>query len=355
MTLGPPRDAEAELILSCTRQHLDAARVDRVRDLAGRALDWDFVVSMALRHHVAPLVHPALSLACPERVPPTLLEHLADEVAHSARRSRRLLEELLGLMRLFGAHGIAAVPYKGPVLAASTYGDVARRTFRDLDILVHRRDVMRAKDLLIGEGYRPIPHPTAANEAEALDVGYAWQFRRRCDDGETKVEVHWGFAPRYLHVGLDLGALSGRLDSISIAGAVLPRFSADDTLLTLCVHGCKDLWQRLQMVCDVAEVIGGPRPIDWDRLVGQAARLNIERMLLLGVRLARDLLDAAVPAGVSRRVDGDPAAHSLARKVRDRLFSETVEPMKAFGFYVELVQGRAPGGHFGNAVSVPRM
>jgi hypothetical protein len=92
------------------------------------------------------------------------------------------------------------------------------------------------------------------------------------------------------------------------------------------------------MVCDVAEVIRSPRPIDWDRLVGQAATLNSERMLLLGLRLARDLLDAALPQAVSHRVDGDAVARSLARKVRDRLFSETVEPVKPFGFYVELVQ-----------------
>jgi hypothetical protein len=54
--------------------------------------------------------------------------------------------------------------------------------------------------------------------------------------------------------------------------------------------------------------------------------------------LARDLLDAAVPKAVSHRINGDSAAHSLARKVRERLFSETVEPVKPFGFYVELVQ-----------------
>ena len=32
--------------------------------------------------------------------------------------------------------GIAAIPYKGPVLAAAVYGNLALRTFSDLDILV---------------------------------------------------------------------------------------------------------------------------------------------------------------------------------------------------------------------------
>jgi hypothetical protein len=153
-----------------------------------------------------------------------------------------------------------------------------------------------------------------------------------------KVEVHWAFAPRYLHVGLDLEALSERLDSIGVAGAVLPRLSAEDTLLTLCVHGCKDLWQRLLMVCDVAEVIGMPRSLDWDRLLDQASVLKCERMLLLGLLLARDLLEAPLPGAVRTRVDGDPVAHSLALKVRERLFSEADDPVRPFGFYVELVQ-----------------
>jgi hypothetical protein len=70
----------------------------------------------------------------------------------------------------------------------------------------------------------------------------------------------------------------------------------------------------------------------------QASACNSERMLILGVRLARDLLEAPLPRAVGERVDSDPVAHSLAGKVRDRLFSETDEPVKPFAFYIELVQ-----------------
>jgi hypothetical protein len=333
-----PRISEIDVLLACTQGHLDPARSARLRELASRSLDWDFVVRMAHQHHITPLVHHALSQACPHCVPRHLLEELADAATKSAARSHRLLGELLALLRLFGDHAIAAVPYKGPVLALSTYGDVTRRDFRDLDIVVHRRDVMRAKDLLVREGYRPIPHPTAADEREALEVGYAWQFLRHRDGVDVKVEIHWAFAPRYLHVDLDLEDLTGHLEVASIAGTALQQFGPEDTLFTLCVHGCKDLWQRLMMVGDVAEVIRGPRPIDWARAMEQASACNSERMLILGVRLARDLLEAPLPRAVGERVDSDPVAHSLAGKVRDRLFSETDEPVKPFAFYIELVQ-----------------
>jgi hypothetical protein len=62
--------------------------------------------------------------------------------------------------------------------------------------------------------------------------------------------------------------------------------------------------------------------MDWEWVVQQADALGGSRMLSLGLLLARDLLGATLPEGVSQKVQADPVARSLAADVRERLFSE---------------------------------
>src|SRR2546430_17486141 len=63
----------------------------------------------------------------------------------------------------FAAAGIAAVPVKGPTLAALAYGDLARREAFDLDILVRRQGVAAAGRPVGSLGYRgrPVLRPGA--------------------------------------------------------------------------------------------------------------------------------------------------------------------------------------------------
>ena len=56
-----------------------------------------------------------------------------------------LPERLVGILDQLEAVGISAMPIKGPVLALRAYGSVVRRWFFDLDILVHRVDLSRAR------------------------------------------------------------------------------------------------------------------------------------------------------------------------------------------------------------------
>ena len=70
-------------------------------------------------------------------MPADAREELEGRAQANRLRDLELTGELARLLDRFRRDGIAAVPYKGPVLAAQAYGDVALREFVDLDILVH--------------------------------------------------------------------------------------------------------------------------------------------------------------------------------------------------------------------------
>ena len=104
------------------------------------------------RHGLVSLLYYQLSTICPESVPGALLNRLKTRFQANLAHNLFLTAELLKLLSLFENHGIPAVPFKGPVLASSVYGNLSLREFSDLDILIHREDFNKAKDLLLLAG-----------------------------------------------------------------------------------------------------------------------------------------------------------------------------------------------------------
>ena len=93
----------------------------------------------------------------------------------------------------------------------------------------------------------------------------------------------------------------------------------------LCVHGSKHRWERLAWICDVAELVNRHPRLDWDRVLEDAATLRIRRMLDLGLRLAGELLGAAIPAPLARHAMADGKVRALADGIYRRL-DEPLQP-----------------------------
>jgi len=132
---------------------MDAGQAARARALCAGDLDWENVIATARRHGLDPLLYRHLSAIGSEHVPVERLSQLRAHFETNAVRNRLLTAELGKILALFEGHRIPAIPYKGPVLAASVYGDLAFRRFADLDVLVRREDVRRCTDVLRELGY----------------------------------------------------------------------------------------------------------------------------------------------------------------------------------------------------------
>jgi hypothetical protein len=234
-------------------------------------------------------------------------------------RNLSLTRELLRVVNEFEAQDVPIIPYKGPVLTASAYGNLALRIFADLDVLVHKHDIPRAKRLLISLGYVQQDELTEVQEAAYLHSDCEYHFAPNGEDRDL-LELHWRITPRTFAFLLDAESLWERLQRASLGGATVPTLSAEDMLLILCAHGCAEFWHQLRLICDVAELIRANEALQWDTLVQRAEALGSRRMLLLGLFLANDLLDAPLPPEILHVVRQDQAVARLSRRVYGWLF-----------------------------------
>src|SRR5919112_1718168 len=153
---------EAELLLYCARTIRSPEVADRIRALVHESIDWQYLLRMAHRHGLAPLLYWQLDAACPEAVPKDDFNHL-------------------------------------------------RKHFHtnNLDNLVHRHDVFKAEDLLASLGYRSPFRLAYAQKSASLQSEIDHGFVR--NDGMSLVELHWEVANRYLSFPFDIERLWDRL------------------------------------------------------------------------------------------------------------------------------------------------
>jgi hypothetical protein len=256
----------------------------------------------------------------PEAVPEEILHRLHSDFFAHARRNLFFTGELLKLLALMEEHGIRAVAYKGPVLSASAYGNVVLRTFVDLDILIHERDILRAKELFLSRGFQTLKTQlTRAQEEARLRSRDQKDIVFVHPDLPIRVELHWRIAS-LSHCALDNRLLWQRLGTIRLGGTSVSNVSAEDMLLILCVHGAKHSFKRLQWICDIAELIRTNPDMDWNQVMEEASSSRSVRMLSLGLLLASNLLGATLPREVALTIESDPEARSLEAHILTLLF-----------------------------------
>ena len=328
--------AEVELLLCCLRSHVNSRESARIKKLLKMNLDWDQLTELCHRHRVMPLFYIALTAAAPEHVPSAVLDRLKRRFNVNRFHNQFLTNELIAVLNLLTKHEVTAVPYKGPVLAALLYGDVSQRQFVDLDVLVPERDVLRARNILMSQGYRPRATLDPVEEGHYFRGDYEYRLVR--DDKPVTIGLHWRLGPRYLHFSFEAMHVWDRLERIPVSGTTLPSFRREDLLVLLCIHGAKDLWKSLGWICDLAVLINRHKELDWHHVLSQATHLGGRRMLLVGVGLAHFLLGVEVPRDILRQMQRETTVLSLLLQIRERLFSfpseGSGENEKKFVFYL---------------------
>jgi hypothetical protein len=309
--------AEAALVLCSATTVATPSRTARVSELAAQVRDWDRVIEVARRHAVLPLVHRYLKLECPT-VPQEGMSRLTTEWQFVALYNRHLAAELVRLLALLKAAGIAAVAFKGPVLAAMAYGSIELRQFSDLDILVRQADLPRVAEILTAERYLS-PH----TRREGLATGYFQESEDAffAPGGMGAVDVHWKVTPRSFRFAPDEEAFWHRAHAVDLEVGSVTAIAPEDLLLYLCVHAGKHGWIALGSICDVAETIRARLAIDLKAILDEATTLGSRRMFLTGILLAHEIVGAPIAEDIVAIARRDLAVESLARRVASQLFS----------------------------------
>ena len=337
---------EFQVLLSACRVFLGTEEPSSLKARLAQGPDWDRLLRLANRHGVMPLLYRSISKNCPQAVPQEWLRRLMLQYMQNAARNMKMTGELLRILDLFEENGIAAIPFKGPALAEQIYGDVTLRMFADLDIIVQKDDVLRAKNILLLEGYCPEFQLNEEQEKTLLRFNCEYNFHHKAR--RVSVEVHWRLAWSGHALDFDINSIRPSMKDISLQGRSVPAIPPEDLLMALCIHATKHCWldNTFKMILDLAALGCRCRDTDWSLALSRAEDMDMKRILLLGISLAERLAGKEILEEVSEEATGDPVANEIAQRVWEDLLFDRQKPSRLreeFFFWQKVRDSRIDG------------
>lgn len=259
---------------------------------------------------LADLTSPALAafLLAPanERLGVTLIDPAAVRASLLEARFTRAAQ-LKCAIRLADA-GIDVIYFKGFANAHTLYPDPDLRLFGDLDVLIERRDLARAVELLgaAGFSFRPDFTPRWGFQAEGSFVPFA------SADDACNLDLHLEPDSYPINQALDAGRVRAQARTVKVGSLAVRVPSLEHTLVLGLSNIAKDKIGpfAVRKLIDLARLLRSGSAFDWDEIRSLLERGRImgpsRAVIALLARLGADLPQlpeqlARPPAGLARR------------------------------------------------------
>ena len=271
---GTMMSPEDELCLLLARGRLAPGERERALALLSTPLRWDHLLARARRHQVTPLVYHNLRSLEFQGVPEPARVELRAAFRWNAAWNAFLAAELAGLLRVLDQAGVRAIPVKGVTLAESLYGDSSRRVCTDVDLLVPPVDALRARRLILAQGFAS-PFTEEFFLAHQFRVGDECSFHRKMQKLTCFLELHWIFLQHWSKDEEAVGEIWREARPKEFFGAPAYALSPEWEFLYLVCHAAFHRWQSLKWLADVHEAcLEGA--IDWVKVSQLTERFALE-------------------------------------------------------------------------------
>lgn len=282
-----------DLLLGCCllsgdslNQHLDAVN-------AGPG--WSKFLQAADREDLSELVYHNLRQPIAEKlIPYDAAKHLKKKYVTTLARNVLFLQKLDEVAAAFDQ--IDFIVLKGAYLGSHVYGNPGVRRFADIDILIRRADVLAADERLVSLGYKRLGGKDNA-AGDTMGSGYLNSFIYRHSERSPAIHVHWhlfnSILPKYMATNMDIDNIwKAALTTTGGSFEMRP----EHLLIHLGDHALRHSFDRLILVCDIAEVIRQFRAdIDWDYLIAESGKFNLARPVYYSLLFVSRKTDVSVP------------------------------------------------------------
>jgi putative nucleotidyltransferase-like protein len=290
---------EDELCLLLAPGQLPPETERRAREILAQRLRWDMILEQARLQDVLPLIHRSLQTLGMPGVSDAVAAELEEGSRINRLRSALIAEELARLLSVLDEAGVPAIPLKGVTLAEALYGDAGSRVSVDIDLLIPRDQAIRARQLLLAQGY-------ASPVTDEFFLRHLFRTGVDClllPEGQRlhcPLDLHWGILPyssKERDAAQDLWSEAHPKTFFGLRACAL---SPEWEFLYLAAHAGSDGWQRLKGLVDI-HWLSASGLIDWQRVKAKADRLELDRVVEWTLSACSMMLGTPVPAPFAAR------------------------------------------------------
>jgi hypothetical protein len=222
--------------------------------------------------------------------PPDFVRDLQHHHDIRVKIGEQRIGEMFSLRPRFRRAGIDVIFLKGPFLARRYYGEMHRRWFWDIDLLVRgKNDVIRSETLLREAGY-------VRRSILFLSHGATMHFTHNLEfeKDDTVLDLHWSLGSHFSFC-LDYGRLWETSESMSMAGEEFRVLSREYVLVLIILAILNDVQRgrlRVKSLVDLYMIFRrAGEMIYWKRFFRRRNREGLLHISLFAMDLALTLLN----------------------------------------------------------------
>ena len=225
----------------------------------------------------------------------TIKEKWQTAIRKNTFRSLKLTGELEKIFRELNREDLEVYSVKGPVLSRRLFGDVGKRHYRDLDLVVRQGKFTEVVIVLKGLGYE-MAYPN--KELSLKQWEYYFKYKKdatliNCDT-KVVVELHVDIFRRELIRSTSETFTWDRLAEESFGAVPVKCLDLNTSFLYLIYHGGQHMYFRLFWLRDIDEALVRWE-LDHEWIMEKAGELGIDRLLGMGLLLSQEIFRTKIP------------------------------------------------------------
>lgn len=310
-----PHDPIAHFLILCLRGRFDIHALDEARDWQTRyELKWKAVHHRSIQEGLAPILY---SLLRKQRWPPAeILTQWHRSYIRTGVANALLLAELAHIENALEEADIPFIALKGAALLTNIYHNIALRMMADVDLLVHRKDVLPATKIIQALGYAP----RHQEEHSGIFLAYENEIALQRLEGIRPmiVELHWSLIDSpYYQDRLPMTWFWETAHPECVGKLTIPTLGPEALLIHLAAHLMfHHQGKGLRWLHDLAEVIFRfSASLDWDIVLKMANRFQLVLPLQQIIPFVAEHWHVSIPSATLEAL-----AHLQASPDEQRIF-----------------------------------
>ena len=303
---------EDKLIRGLSVFNPDKAKTEGL--LREESLDWEYFQNTCLSEGVGPLVDYNLGrLGVPELVPEQVREAFEKEGKANQAWSVVLMKEVKELLKRLHEADVEVIIMKGIRLLNELYPSISLRAMDDIDLLVQKRDVESAIDVMNQAGYKHFHSPRFV-EGGGIEQG----FKKEGVMGAL-VDLHYDLLPPGRQA-LDLEGIWVRSREVTLAGEPARYLSLEDEIIYHCARlaSVDKFNSRLIHFVDLKEFVGKVNSgIDWGVIIESSRDQGLSTPVYVVLNLLKQWYEMNTPQWALRSLRPGPIRRAMFQLVFD--------------------------------------
>lgn len=254
--------------------------------------DWDDLLLQLKKHSVIPYAYHSLKSTSTNTVPKKYWEVFKSSFTKKNSVNQKALDEFTKILQIFEKAGIKNIILKGPYLSEQVYPKPDLRTFRDIDILVRKKDVGRCKDIFLRLGYEQVGHKGRLSEKEGRTQ---YHYLKR---NVLVVDLHWQPLNNKWYPKVSTFFKENvwkESHKVRFQDTATWTLSSEVLLIYHCIHlSIHHKFEKLIWFKDIDEIVKA-RSIDWSAFIKKIKQYNLATYCYYALLFTKQLFSSPIP------------------------------------------------------------